>query len=342
MAKFFQGKNKTPVGLHFWLTALVIFGLGTGVGAIARREWVVVRSPWLPPIIGHQIREGRVGLTNPLLGCEVSDRKQFAEYKTLEDKVGAFINNEKKKGTITSASFYFRESDSGRWTGINENETFYPASLLKVPLMITYLKLAENDPEFLRKRVRYESGPDQNAREQIPSGASIQPGATYTIDELLSFMIVDSDNNAATLLFKSISESELEDVLGDLGINIPLHDFTGDFMSPRTYSLFFRILYNASYLNKEMSQKALELLSRSNFNEGLRAGVDAKVTVAHKFGEAQKPDEGIVELHDCGIVYATDPYFICVMTKGKDISLLKKSVAQLSALVYNEVTLAKP
>jgi len=67
------------------------------------------------------------------------------------------------------------------------------------------------------------------------------------------------------------------------------------------------VLYNATYLDRDLSEKALELLANSNFKLGLRAGVSPTVTVADKYGERTAFDpQGNVqyrELHDCGIVY---------------------------------------
>ncbi len=87
-----------------------------------------------------------------------------------------------------------------------------------------------------------------------------------------------------------------------------------------------------------MSEKALALLSKTTFQEGLVAGVSSTVVIAHKFGEfissTNMPGQD-VELHDCGIIYAQlDPYFLCIMTKGNSIEELQKVIAQISLLAY--------
>src|SRR5262249_32692831 len=109
----------------------------------------------------------------------------------------------------------------------------------------------------------------------------------------------------------------------------------------KVYALFFRILYNASYLNKEDSEQALKLLSQATFKDGLIAGVDDGITVAHKFGEYAAKDAsgndvpGTDELHDCGIVYAPGhPYLLCVMTRGNQLTSLTTMVAQVSQIVF--------
>jgi beta-lactamase class A len=106
-------------------------------------------------------------------------------------------------------------------------------------------------------------------------------------------------------------------------------------MDVKTYSSFFRILYNGTYLSQDNSERLLTVLSRSAFSQGLSAGLPQDITVAHKFGEADSPD-GTKQLHDCGIVYKPrQPYLICVMTKGNNFPALAKVIGHISETVYN-------
>ena len=107
-------------------------------------------------------------------------------------------------------------------------------------------------------------------------------------------------------------------------------------MSVTDNASFFRILYNASYLTKDNSQKALDLLSKVDFTDGIRAGVPSSVKVANKFGEREVGN--IIQLHDCGIVYFKDhPYLLCIMSRGTDFTKLAASIKNISRLVYLEV-----
>jgi beta-lactamase class A len=98
------------------------------------------------------------------------------------------------------------------------------------------------------------------------------------------------------------------------------------------------VLYYSTYLNKDYSEKALELLSNTEFTQGLVAPLPRSVTVAHKFGERALPD-GTNQLHDCGIVYYPGhPYLLCIMTKGPDFKDLTQAIQQISSKVYSEAT----
>ena len=125
--------------------------------------------------------------------------------------------------------------------------------------------------------------------------------------------------------------------------DLRLNTETDDAMSPKTMSSFFRILYNASYLNSVFSDMALKLLAKTSFVDGLVAGVPSDVFVAHKFGERtihinETGEVVLRELHDCGIVYYPQkPYILCVMTQGMDFAKLKSAISQISSLTYQSV-----
>jgi beta-lactamase class A len=99
---------------------------------------------------------------------------------------------------------------------------------------------------------------------------------------------------------------------------------------------FIRVLYNASYLSREMSEKALDYLLASDYKDGLVAGLPPGTQVAHKFGEYEREDMN--QLHDCGIVYyPRHPYILSVMTRGSDKQMMADTIAEISRLIYEEV-----
>lgn len=148
-------------------------------------------------------------------------------------------------------------------------------------------------------------------------------------------MIIYSDNQAANTLINHIDINILNKIYLDLGIKSPEDGQPENFMSVRDYASFFRILYNASYLNRDMSEQALKILTHSQFNQGLSAGVPTQVPVAHKFGE--RVILGDKQLHDCGIVYKENmPYLLCIMTRGNDFNKMSSTIREISGLVYSE------
>ena len=281
--------------------------------------------------------------TNPLLDCDVQGDYEKIALHPIQNKIQETQSGLIKEGLASHISVYFRDLTGGGSVGVKVNEEFTPASLLKVPLMMAYLKLAEKDPAILQKELVYNPDPAQHILPQnIKPSRTIESGKKYTIDQLLSYMIVDSDNNAQTLLYNNIQEFSLDAVYNDLNISIPGTKSTEDYMSVREYASFFRILYNSTYLNRDMSEKALELLSHVDFDAGIRAGIPAGVPLANKFGERKvENEEGrqVTQLHDCGIVYyPKKPYLLCIMTRGDDFTKLITVISRISKTVFDQVS----
>jgi beta-lactamase class A len=237
-------------------------------------------------------------------------------------------------------SVYFRELNDGIWFAIGDTEQFVPASLRKLPLMIALLKMAEGPrgQGLLDAQVAFELSRDYNADQNVKPAEPMVPGARYTVAELIRRMITASDNNAFTLLTRVVDPAELDRVYSLLRMQNPRAASDDAFLSVQTYASFFRILFNATYLSREASEWALDLLARSEFRAGLVGGVPPGVVVAHKFGEKSDETAGVYQLHDCGIVYYPEnPYLLCVMSRGPSFASLDEVIRGVSRIVYAEV-----
>lgn len=276
----------------------------------------------------------RFPLLNPLL--RENPELKLTELHPFSYKINALLEERRKKGELSHAAVYFRDLENGPLRGINIDEKFTPASLLKVPLLIAALRSAEKDPSFLSRAVRV----DIPFRGQSSlSGRAIIPGQDYTLEEVVRALVVHSDNDAYMLLKRHVPQPEQDAVFRDFGLVIADVRSAEDSMSVREYATFFRVLYNASYLGREMSQKALSLLAESSYHDGLVAGVPPGTVVAHKYGERFFQDGELKQLHDCGIVYhPVNHYGLCIMTRGKDFDELAAAIRDVSALVYAEVS----
>lgn len=288
---------------------------------------------------GYCTREKGYQLTGPLLGCEVIQGTEFPELEPIKQQTEKIIDAEKKTGKIISVSVYFRLLNSGRWFAINGDALYSPASLLKVPLAMAYYKIAEDRPDILKKEIVYDGSMEQLELPELPQGERIRIGETYAAEELIKKMIKTSSNVAMYLLSRNLNQNDIKKVYEDLDITGPFL-VKDDFMSIKNYSFFFRVLFNTTYLTREYSEQALDLLTHTEFNQGLTANIPPGITVAHKFGshvhENTSPTLG--ELHDCGIIYYPEhPYFLCVMTTGYSSDAAQNTIADISATIYNAV-----
>ncbi len=265
--------------------------------------------------------------------------------KHIKDAVNDVIKLNISLKKADKVSVFYRDLDNRQWFGINENALFSPASLLKLPLAIAYYSLSQVDKSVLGKTIIYKQDSNgfygiQNIKPEI----ELEADKAYTVDELIRSMLQNSDNVAMQLLGEHVNEKYLDMIYSDLGIVYPEiipSDQDQDFVSVRVYAAIFRSLFNASYLNQELSDKLLQVMAGSKYDKGIVAGLPKGTLVANKFGERKAVDTnsgGLVglELHDCGIVYIPGrPYVLCIMTEGNQFSTLETVIADISKAVYS-------
>jgi beta-lactamase class A len=291
-----------------------------------------------------EIRLGQTGFgyqfINPLLACQgAQETIEDQHLRTFESKVRSFIAQRNKAGVTSSVSAYFREMNNGLAFSVNEDETFSPASLLKVPDMIAYFKWIEQDPRAAKRKVTFAGFPDLNFMQNFQPTEKMTYGADYSMLDLVRRSVEYSDNNAEYLIQKTLPAAVRNKVYTDLGLEPPLARGADAAISIDDYASFFEVLFNASYLSREQSEQALKLLSAPDFPVGITAGVPPTVLIAQKFGERVMGDHAeIKQLHDCGIVYYPNhPYLLCIMTKGPAFEPLVDTIRELSRLTYEQV-----
>lgn len=275
---------------------------------------------------------------SPLLECEEVSNLSVTSMNGLRGELLEEIEDRKAAGDIEFAALYFKDLTENTWFGIDEKEKFSPASLLKVPVLMAFYKQAEQNPEILSE-VLVAGKYDYQQVQNIPPQNPLEANKSYTVEQLVESMIVQSDNNAYLMLSEVIDEPTLVQVYKDIGINIQhisQENPHADFLTVREYASLFRVLYNATYLNEEYSEKALATLGRTTYKDGLVKYLSG-VTVAHKFGERRSGDTDLMQLHDCGIVYFPEkPYLICIMTKGSDLEKQAETIASLSRTAFRK------
>ena len=280
-------------------------------------------------------------LTNPLLECaELPESISIAERKGLENDIRNIITEYQSAGKIVEASVYFRDLNNGPWFGIEQEKDFYPGSLLKVPLAMSFYWHAEDDPDSLKKTFVYEKGAqDFDANQPFRHPTPLEDGKEYSVQELIEIMLRESSNEAALALAQLAGVDRVMSVYRDFGITPPQTGADTQ-LDVHTFASFFRILYNATYLDRTYSEEMLSVLARSTFREGIPSGVPSNIIVAHKFGTREIGGKAVTrQLHDCGIIYAGEnPYVLCIMTQGSDYAQLTDFIKEISSLVYERIS----
>ena len=297
-----------------------------------------VHSP-VSPLLGNNCHKN-FPLTSARLDCTYDDTA--ARLHSLDTQFDAAAQQYINEGKATKVSVWARDLSSAQWAAANETTTYSPASLMKLPLMLAYYKIAEIEPSILTDQVVYQPATTTDTTLAFTPPTTMVAGNSYTVDDLIVRMITNSDNDAAMMLYRKLGRQNFINILIQLGIKIPTSDKIINFVTVENYANIYRMLYNASYLNRVYSEKALELMTKSSF-KGIADPLPAGTIVAHKFGERTVVDTagGTVitrELHDCGIVNGKDgPYTLCIMTEGTNFDDLLSIIKDLSKLANDNL-----
>lgn len=227
-------------------------------------------------------------------------------------------------------SAYFEVLNTGANISIGKDAEFYPASFLKVPIVMASVKnIEEGRWNWNTELTLIESDKDDHFGTLYK-----QPvGTQFTVEYLIEKMLEDSDNTAYYMTLRNLEKDvPKQSVWNHLGLQ---DFFTNDGkISAKRYAVVLRSLYNAAYLSKENSSKILTLLTKTPFTEYLEQGLPKRVEFAHKIGEI--PSEAVYM--DAGIVYLPNrPYILIVMTQGKEKKVAEQIMKDISERTYKYV-----
>ncbi len=231
-----------------------------------------------------------------------------------------------------SFGFYFEYLPTGTSIGVNEKNEFHAASLFKVPVVMAYYhtneRLNRGDTEIILK----EEFLDKDFGNLWRRGA----GTKIKASEAVELALEESDNTAAKALVPLVSEKDFEEVYQGLDIDLNSDD-KGALISAKAYSSILKALYFSSLINRDDSQKMLDMLTKTNFPDKLAAGVPSDIPVAHKIGDFVD-DEGNEGYRDCGIVYVPRrPYLLCMFSIGSE-QMARERMSNISRIVYDYVS----
>lgn len=212
-----------------------------------------------------------------------------AEFDALTPDLEAYL---KQQGQTTGAVLY--DVTHGRYYTYNANTPFIMASSAKVPIMLTFFTMVEQ-------------------QHRQPNGGEVN---------LLTAMIEHSDNDAAQALFEEVGGTgPMEAFMRGVGID----GFKGDpdawgwsTITPLAMVRLLTLLHDGKVLNSAQDrQLALQLMENIEPDQQVGVGdtAPANATVAMKDGWVQDPD-GLWAVNTSGIVtVGGETYVISVYTQ---------------------------
>lgn len=250
-------------------------------------------------------------------------RKTSKTPKTAKEKTASIKEFLKeKKGTY--GIYVYNLNDDQKY-GVNEMKIFPAASVNKVPVMFAFLSQLEKKLYSLDDKYNLKSSDVQDYG--TGSMRYQEPGTEYTYDELLELSGKQSDNTAAHVIGNILGADNIDNFLEALGLqNTSIENNETTVQDAGT---LFVLAYKGEILKTEnYKNKFFSYLTDTEFEDRIPAGVPEKVKVAHKIGNLEEV------FNDCGIVFAENPYVICILSEDSPEEEGPPVLQQLSSIIW--------
>lgn len=282
------------------------------------------------------------------LGCAATAVAQSGTAPTpLRERVDALIRASGAEVAVAFGTLDGRDS-----LMLNEDLVFHAASTMKVPVMVELFKQAAAGRLSLDDRIpvvnQFKSvvdGSPYALTRDDDSDAEIYKaiGTQRSYRELCEAMIAVSSNLATNLLIDRLGAERVFETMRSYGaegmlVRRGVEDdkaFERGLNNTATARGFHAILTaigQREVVSADASAEMIAILKRQTFRDGIPAGLPPEMAVAHKTGTITKVH------HDGGIVFATRPYVLVVLTRGfADEKSSDALIAGVSKLVYDTV-----
>lgn len=245
------------------------------------------------------------------------ERIRYEEMEKLKQGITSILGS-----NINNVGIAFYDIKSGSGFDINGDKVFTAASTVKVPVAMATAELIKKGNLSLTSKILFKSS-------DYEEGAGVLAGSNklnepISIDTLIKYSLIYSDNIAVNMLLRTITNNErynfIEKVVGH-----PV-DRKANLTTAKDSMLILKKLYE----NKE-NNSTYELIINHMKNTIYHDRIDKYIPseiVAHKIG-----DYGGYA-NDIAIVYDSKPYIITVFTKSLNENAYE-IIAKVSKYIYN-------
>ncbi len=246
-------------------------------------------------------------------------RKDLREFEEIKSRF-----KEQTKDLSGVYGFYvFSLIDSSEY-GLYEEEIFSAASLIKLPVMITFYKEVEMGNLALDTEYSLKSG-DKKAGAGILSTKAT--GTVFTYRQLTQFMGQYSDNTAFGVIRGVLGERKIQEMINGLGMRHT--SLAENVTSPKDIGILFKKLWQGNILSDKSRDELLDFLTETAYEDRIPAGLPSDIRVSHKIGT----ERGAIS--DAGIVFTDSPFVLVLMTKGAIEKEARDIFPNLARLIYD-------
>ena len=250
----------------------------------------------------------------------------------------------------------FHDLETGNSVYFNADESFHPASTIKVHVMMEVFHQAQAGKFSLDDKVQIVNSFTSIADGSFYSLNVIDDSETTLYDrigemesirEITRLMIVRSSNLGTNILLEKVGAENVTAFIQSLGIegvtvrrgvedNVAFRLGLNNSATARGLTQTMRLLAEGKVVSEQASREMVNILLGQEFNESIPALLPASIKVAHKTGWT-----GVV-YHDTGILFpeGRKPYVLSIMTRGFAEDKPDEAhtcMATISKIIYEEL-----
>ena len=164
----------------------------------------------------------------------------------------------------------------------------------------------------------------------------LHDGLTVQVGDLVTLMIILSDNTATNLLIDLLGQERINRTIAALGLtgtqlNRKLFDAAQAALGVQNYvtaadmGALLKGLWRGEIVSPDASREMLDILFNQRLNGKLPFFLHGRgIRCAHKTGE----DDGIT--HDVGIVYARKPFVLCMLSEETEVPAFERLIQEIA------------
>ncbi|OLR64756.1 serine hydrolase [Peptoniphilus porci] len=257
-------------------------------------------------------------------------------YNKLKDEVKNIINE-----SFFNVSISFCDLDNGEHFSVEGDKRMQSASMIKLLIMLTLLKKVEEGEISLDEKIKLE-------KEKRVEGSGILKELSYdhlfSIRELLTLMIIISDNFATNILIGKIGMDEINRTAKDFGLKKTILQRNmmdldakerglDNYTSSDDILKILKSIYEKNFLGEDMSKLAIDILLKQQERDRLQRYLKEDLKIANKTGDLDNLE------NDGGIFFTENKNYILVVlvNQAKSNILAKELIGKISLKIYNSI-----
>ncbi len=212
---------------------------------------------------------------------------------------------------------------TGEMVNVNDKIEYIAASTSKLPINVLLYKNIEAGNVKLDDMLVYKKEDFEGGTGIIQSSAY---GTEYTVRETSKLSITKSDNCGVNMLIRLLGIENVRNYIDEVGGQV--HYDKRHRSCPYDMAQIAKDLYELYLNNEDVYGELINYLENTDWRDRIDANLPKEVKVAHKIGNQ------LTTRNDVGIVFATHPYVLSIMTENVDNDAATKSIADLSERIY--------